>query len=429
MKTLTSSTLAVNGAVPLRSKPWPRWPQYGPRANAVLQQVLEGGRWAVSGLWTGEPSFDQVFAKQFSDYLGVEYCVPTDHGSSALVIALKALGIGAGDEVIVPGLTWVACPAAVLRVGAVPILVDIEPDTLCLSPEAVDAAITARTAAIMVVHLYSAMAQMDVLTVISRNRGIPIIEDCAQAHGARWRGDAAGTLTEIGTFSMQQTKVLTCGEGGAAVTSDPDLYSRLEQHRNDGRRYSVTRPHLGHMHFEEIGEVAGANYAMSEFQAALLLDGLSRLDDQNRERRINAQYLDSRLGELGGLNPIQPYEQNSERSYYYYVVRYEPSEFAGKSVDSLCKALEAELAFFVHPTYKPLNNHQLYRPHLDIKFAKQYPLESLDPAQFDLPEAVRQHERAILFHHSALLGTQEDMDDIVAALKKVKRLAHTITDS
>jgi L-glutamine:2-deoxy-scyllo-inosose/3-amino-2,3-dideoxy-scyllo-inosose aminotransferase len=183
------------------------------------------------------------------------------------------------------------------------------------------------------------------------------------------------------------------------------------------------------MHLEEIGDVAGANYAMSEFQAALLLDGLSRLDDQNRERRVNAQYLDSRLVDLGGLIPIRPYKQNSERSYYYYVVRYEPSEFAGKSVDALCKALEVELTFFVHPAYKPLNNHLLYRPHLDKRVANHQSPERLDPAQFDLPEAVRQHERSILIHHSALLGTQEDMDDIVAAFKKVKRLAHTIPDS
>jgi dTDP-4-amino-4,6-dideoxygalactose transaminase len=429
MNSLTSSSLAVNGANPVRSKPWPRWPEYGPQATTLLEQVLERGRWAVSGLWTGEASFDQVFAKEFSRYLGVEYCIPTDHGSSALVIAMRALGIGAGDEVIVPGLTWVACPAAVLRVGAVPILVDIEPDTLCLSPEAVDAAITSRTAAIMVVHLYSAMAQMDKLIGIARARGIPIIEDSAQAHGARWRGHAAGTLTEVGTFSMQQTKVLTCGEGGAVVTSNARLCSLLEQHRNDGRRYSVACPELGHMHFEEIGDVAGGNYAMSEFQSALLLDGLSRLDKQNRERRINAQYLDYRLVELGGLKRIEPYEQNAERSYYYYVVRYEPSEFAGKTVDSVCKALEAELNFFVHPTYKPLNNHQLYRPHLSKKVADQHLLEKLDPAQFDLPEALRQHERAILIHHSALLGTQEDMDDIVAAFEKVKRLAHTIPDA
>jgi dTDP-4-amino-4,6-dideoxygalactose transaminase len=428
MSTLTpSSTLAINGATPLRTQPWPRWPQYSHIAELGLREVLKGGRWAVSGLWTGKLPFDMVFAKQFSEYLGVDYCVLTDHGSSALVIALEALGIGTSDEVIVPGLTWVACPKAVIRVGAIPILVDIEPDTLCLSPEAVEAAITSRTAAIMVVHLYSAMAGMDKLIEISRKRGIPIIEDAAQAHGARWRGRSAGTLAELGTFSMQQTKVLTCGEGGAVVTSDPHLYSLLEQHRNDGRRYSVTCPELGHMHFVEIGDVAGANYAMSEFQSALLLDGLSRLDEQNRTRGTNAAYLDRKLAELGGLIPIRPYEQNDDRSYYYYVVRFEPSEFANKSADSLCKALEAELGFYLHPTYKPLNNHTLYRPHLSLNVDK-HALAKLDPAQFELPEAWRQHERSILIHHSVLLGTRNDMDDIVSAFVKVKQMAHTIPD-
>jgi len=427
MSYLSSSILAANGGSPVRGRPWPRWPQYGPIAITLLQKVLNGGRWAISGPWTGEPPLDQVFAEQFSRYLGVEYCVPTDHGSSALVIAMKALGIGTGDEVIVPGLTWVACASAVLRAGAVPILVDIEPDTLCISPDAVAAAITPRTAAILAVHLYSAMAQMDKLMSISRQHGIPIIEDCAQAHGARWRGHAAGSLTEVGTFSMQQGKALTCGEGGAAVTSDEHLYSLLEQLRNDGRQYAVTDPEPDRMHLVEIGSITGANYAMSEFQAAVLLDGLSRLEEQNRRRKVNAEYLDSRLGELEGLELIRPYPQNSERAYYHYVVRYEPPEFADNDVEAICKVLEAELAFWIHPTYKPLNNHQLYRPHNDQTLnLEPHVRRRIDPTQFDLPEATCQHERSILIHHSALLGTLEDMDDIIAAFEKVKRLASTI---
>lgn len=424
------SSLAINGGAPLHTGRWPRWPQHGPMAVRLLQQVLEGGRWAVSGQWTGEPPLDRIFAEQFSEYIGVKYCVPTDHGSSALFLALKALGVGAGDEVIVPGLTWVACASSVLRVGAVPILVDIESSTLCLSPVAVAAAITPRTAAIIVVHLYSAMAEMDELTSLSRKHGIAIIEDCAQSHGARWRGRAAGSLTEVGAFSMQQGKVLTCGEGGATVTSDARLYSLLEQLRNDGRRYTVGEPALGHMHLEEIGEVIGANYAMSEFQAAVLLDGLSRLGEQNQRRELNAEYLDSMLGVIGGLDIIRPHKQNDARAYYHYVVRYEPSEFAGKEVNAVCKALEAELGCWVHPTYKPLNAHQLYRPQADRTMTADLDTRRrLDPTQFDLPEATRQHQRSILFHHSALLGTLEDMDDIVAAFDKVRGLSHSIPDS
>lgn len=425
-----SDSLALNGGSSVRNGNWPKWPQYGPLALDLLKQVLDSGRWAVSGAWTGQRPLEQVFAEQFAEFLGVQYCVPTDHCSSALVMSMRSLGIGPGNEVIVPGLTWVACASTVLRVGAVPILVDIEPETLCLSPEAVEAAITPRTAAILVVHLYSAMANMDELLTISHKYGVPLIEDCAQAHGARWLGQRAGSLGKIGVFSMQQGKVLTCGEGGAAVTSDPQLFSLLEQLRNDGRRLAKGPLQIGHMHLNEIGEVVGANLAMSEFQLAALLDGFSRLEEQNVIRASRAMYLSQRLRAVPGLDFIRPHPQNDERAYYHYVVRYEPELFANRPVDVICRALEAELGFWVHPAYKPLNDNLLYRPHLDKSLIdRQVDRRTIDPTRFELPEATRQHERLVLFHHSILLGSLTDMDDIAAAFEKVQRLAHALPDT
>lgn len=423
----STDSLALAGGTPLRRKAWPKWPQYGPSAPELIQQVLDGGRWAVSGTWTGQPALDQVFAQQFAEFNEVRYCVPTDHGSSALVMAMRALGVGPGDEVIVPGLTWVACASTVLRVNAVPVLVDVEPGTLCLSPEAVLAAVTPRTAAILVVHLYSTMANMDELVRIADRHGLFLIEDCAQVHGARWRGRRASSIGHIGTFSMQQGKVLTSGEGGAAVTSEPRLHSLLEQLRNDGRRYLSPAPKGGHMHLSEVGAVTGANLAMSEFQAALLIDGLGRLEEQNRTRAANAEYLTRQLGQIEGLEPVHPHPENDARVYYHYAVRYRPEAFAGRPVGVVCEALEAELGLWVHQAYKPLNEHALYRPHLDHPLRHDPETRRrLDPARFDLPEAARQHRRSILFHHPALLGTSEDMDDIAAAFRKVQRMAHTL---
>ena len=345
-------------------------------------------------------------------------------------MSMKALGIGPGDEVIVPGLTWVACASSVLRVGAVPILVDIDPDTLCLSAREVEAALTSRTAAILVVHLYSAMANMDELLALSSRHAVPLIEDCAQAHGARWRGRRAGSLGKIGTFSMQQGKVLTCGEGGAAVTSDADVYSLLEQLRNDGRRLVKEIPRIGQMHLVEIGEVVGANFAMSEFQLAVLLDGLSRLEEQNRIRASRAESLSEQLSAISGVDLIRPHPQNDERSYYHYVVRYEPEAFANKSSEEICRALEAELGLWVHPLYKPLNDHPLYKPHMDKNLRSDHAdRERINPSRFSLPEAKRQHQRSVLFHHSVLLGSPGDIDDIAIALRKVQQLAHTLSDS
>jgi dTDP-4-amino-4,6-dideoxygalactose transaminase len=420
-----SEKLAIHGGAPIRTKPLSYWPQYGDLASNLILKVLSSGYWTRSGTWNGTSSLNHIFSERFSKYIGVNYCVTTDHGSSALVIALRALGVTFGDEVILPGLTWVACASAILRVGAVPVLVDIDPDTLCISPKAVEAAITPRTALILVVHLYSAMAEMDELIKISQRHAIPIIEDCAHAHGACWNGRSAGSLTEIGVFSMQQGKSLTCGEGGAAVTSDSTLYSLLEQFSMDGRKYAPTK--INRVPLIEIGEVIGANYAMSEFQAAVLIDGLSRIVEQNEKRQINARYLDLNLEKLGGLIPIKPYSQNNVRSYYHYVIRYASSEFANRSVETICRALEEELCSWIHTSYKPLNNSKLYQPHVSqIVFTNKINNSELNPTQFELPEAEKQSAKAILIHHSALLGNLEDMNDIITAFEKIKRLCNTL---
>ena len=174
------SELAALGGPRVWTEGWPHWPRFGPRALPLLQEVLESQRWAISGNWTGRRTMDEVFCARFAEFLGCGRVLAVDHGSSALVAALLALEVGEGQEVILPGLTWVACATTVLRVNALPVLVDVCPRTLCLDPTAVEAAITPRTAAIMVVHLYSAMADMDELRRIASNHGIPIVEDCAE---------------------------------------------------------------------------------------------------------------------------------------------------------------------------------------------------------------------------------------------------------
>lgn len=173
--------LAVQGGSPVCSAAWPSWPQCGEHTLARVANALTSGRWAVSGPSTGRPSIDAELADRFAAFVGVPHCVPVDHGSSALVASLTALGVGPGDEVVVPGLTWVACASAVLRTGAVPVLADIESATLCLDPAAVEAALTPRTVAVLAVHLYSAMADMDRLRAITQRAGLALIEDAAQA--------------------------------------------------------------------------------------------------------------------------------------------------------------------------------------------------------------------------------------------------------
>lgn len=264
--------LACRGGGPVRKDPWPKWPRADKNTEKVLLEVLHSGRWALSGCYNGIKPFERRFAEAFASFHGVRYCVPTASGSTALSVALEALGVGSGDEVLVPALTWVACASSVANLGAVPVLVDIAPETLCMDPVKAQNAITKRTAAILLVHAYCRIADLDRFSQISQESKVPLLEDCSQAHGAKWGGRRVGTFGKVAVFSMQQTKVLTSGEGGATLTDDPQLYDLLQQLRADGRRYVQGELIDGHMELEEVGAVVGSNRCLSEFHAAILLD-------------------------------------------------------------------------------------------------------------------------------------------------------------
>ncbi len=350
----------------------------------------------------------------------MDHCIPTANGSAALLVALEGLDIGPGDEVLVPGLTWVANASAVVGVNAVPILVDIDPETLCMSVEAARQALSSRTRAICVVHLYSAMADMDRFRALAAEAGVPLVEDCAQAHGAAWREAPAGTLGVVGVFSMQQTKVLAAGEGGAAITPRADLARRMEQLRADGRVFRGTVPRSGELELVELGEVMGANLAMSEVHAALLLDGLARLEDENRVRAANAERLDAALGTLPGVTPVRCLPGQTRRSYYHYVVRIDCRRFGSDDVGPITARLSAELNFPAERVYRPLNVHPLYRPATRRSTALSDAYRTaIDPARFRLPECERAHAEVVSFHHRLLLGDERDMDDVIRAFHKV----------
>src|SRR5262249_55335263 len=248
----------------------------------------------------------------------------------------------------------------------------------------------------------------------------PLIEDCAQAHGAAWRGAHAGTLGTIGVFSMQQTKVLTAGEGGAAVTRSAELARRLEQLRADGRVFRQSPPRVGELELTEVGEVIGANLAMSEVQAALLLEGLARLESENRLREHNARRLDAALGELPGVIPVRCLPGQTRRSYYHYVVRVDCRRFGWTDIGPMLPMLSAELGFPVERVYRPLNDHPLYRPATvhTTALSDSY-RAAVDPARFRLPECERAHAEVVSLHHRLLLGDERDMDDVVHAFHKV----------
>lgn len=410
------SALALFGGTPVWSGGWPAWPVAAPSTLRHLQDVLDSGRWAVSGAWTGRESWNRRFCRRFAAHVGTGFCLGVDHGSSALLAAFLALDLGPGDEVIVPGLTWVACASAVLRVGATPVAVDICPDTLCLDPAAVEAAITPRSRCILVVHLYSCMADVEAIGAIAARHGIPMVEDCAQAHGAEWRGRRAGSFGRIAAFSMQQGKVLTSGEGGAVLTDDPALADRLERLRCDGRRLLRFPPRPGLPDLEEVPGLQGMNLCLSEFQAALLCDGLDRLDAQTDTRAARGADLDRALGRHPLLDPVRPHAANTRRAYYHHAIRVTPEVIEQVPAARICEALSAELGTWVHGPYVPLTRHPLLAP-LSLRAMPG----AMPTGCRALAVAEDQAARTILLHHPVLLSGEREMGAIADAFDKVLR--------
>ncbi|WP_194852905.1 DegT/DnrJ/EryC1/StrS aminotransferase family protein [Nocardia sp. SYP-A9097] len=415
--------LAIHGGEPVRgAAAWPRWPQYDERTEAELLAALRSSRWSVS--WyapEGGKSRERLFGEAFARYNGAAYGVSVDHGSSALVIALEALGVGPGDEVIVPALTWVAPATAVLRVGALPVLVDVDPDTGCVTADQVRAALSGRTRAVIAVHLACTVARVDELVAVTSAAGIALIEDCSQSHGARWSGRAVGTFGDIGVFSLGAAKSLAAGEAGAAITDSLELYRRMLMLRADSRGYSEGPPGAGEYELVELGEIMGGNYCMSELTAGILLDQLPRLNDQHARRAVRATELEDGLARIPGLSSIPVPAQVDRRAVYEYGIRFEPGTFGTAPVEHVAAALTAELGTKVYPPRAPLPRSNLLRPQSKPRFARFWDDDRAFGRTFPGAEHYREH--TLLLHHSVLLGERADIDDILTALAKVHALS------
>ncbi len=400
---------------------WPRWPIADDHTLAQLKQVLESGRWAISGPYMGEPTREQRFAEKFAAYNGVHWCVTMDHGTSALIAALEALDIGVGDEVIVPGLTWVAPALAVLAVNAMPVLADIERDTCCMDPHAIEQSITPRTKAIVVVHMYGNMVDMDAIAALAAQYDLAIVEDAAHSHGASWKGNRAGSMGDIGVFSMQQGKVLTCGEGGAAITNRIELKDRLEASAWNARTRIAPAERLQYpMTLSEGQPRFGLNRCLSEFQAAILLDQLPRLARQNRVREEHADWLDRQLAQISGIRLMRKDTRIWERTYYGYVLQIDPLT-STLSAYELIQQLQQDLNmgdYLLHTAYKPLSRNPLFQPHLKRHALGTDYLAELQKQMRPLPNCEYVHANSIVFHHSILLAEKEQLAQLVHTIEQ-----------
>ncbi|MDX1326095.1 MAG: DegT/DnrJ/EryC1/StrS family aminotransferase [Arenibacter sp.] len=416
--------LAVYGGTPTRDvkqNPWPNWPVWGQEEEKALLEVLHSGVWSYNG--PKETAFNRLFAA----FTGVQHAITTVNGTVTMQIALEALGVGLGDEVIVPGLTWQATAATVLDVNAIPVLVDVSDDSWCIDPKEIEKAITPKTKAIIPVHLYGAFADMDAIMDLAKKHKLFVIEDCAHKHGGEWKGKKAGSIGHIGSFSYQLSKHLTAGEGGSVTTNDPILAERMDALRNCGRRPEIATSEemdkgAGEYGDDEGNFIQSGNLRVTEFQAALLIEGLKRLPAQNAIRDANGAYLNELLTSIPGVSPIRRDPRETKKAYFNFAFRYHKKEFKGLSIDKFRKALEAELGIVVDASYEPLNNCSLYVPHTKParhKLNDAY-WEAIDPKRFSLPVCERIFkEESVCMHHKVLMGSKDDMDLIARAIRKI----------
>ncbi len=392
-------TLALSGGQPIRNLPFPLWPQFDDAEREQLSEVLESRHWGTLGPKVAE------FEAEFASYIGVDRCQTVSNGTVSLEVILRAMGIGPGDEVIIPPYTFMATATAVLMVGATPVFVDISPATNTIDPAATAEAVTDRTRAIIPVHIAGFPADMDALGDLSVTHDIPLVEDAAQAHGSEWRGKRLGSIGRAGSFSFQLSKNMSAGEGGAITTDDQELAERTWSIHNGGRR----RDGAWYGHYELAG-----NYRLTDWQAGILLAQLGRLDRQIDLRENSFRRLNEELGGIDGITPFAPDPRATRIAHHLYMFRYGADAFGGISRDRFVEALAAEgipcSCGYVEIQKQPLFRHESVRRILG----------DIDVADVHLPAAETACRETVWITQNALLGGEEEVRDIVAAIKKIQ---------
>lgn len=400
------SKLALKGGKPVRIKPFPKWPVFDDRELRALREVLESGFWGIGG------KCKEKFEKKFAAYQHAKYGIAVTSGTAALEISLRSLGIGCGDEVIVPSYTFIATAMAVLYVNAIPVFADIEPETYTMDPESVESLISDKTKAILPVHIGGRPANMDALLSTAKKNGLHIVEDACQAWGAEWRGRRVGAIGDMGAFSFQSSKNITSGEGGIIVTNNEDLYERAWSLHNCGRL-----PQKPWYEFY----LPGTNYRMTEFQAAILLVQMERFEEQTKRRMENARYLNSKLSKIDGVKPLKEDERITRHAYHLYIFRIDSEAFGGASKFVIAKALQAEGIPVSVGYSKPLYKEACLDYFRKCPLSCPYYSKPVDYSNVKTPVAEKAcYHEGLWLPQYVLLGSRDDMDDIISAIEKVK---------
>ena len=399
------SELAILGGRPIRTEPYPRWPVFDQSDIEAVTRTVMSGRWGGSP-YPGPNTAE--FAAKFSEMQGGGYAVPMINGTITMEVALRAAGIGWGDEVIVPAYTFQATAAAPMAAGAIPVIVDISPENYCIDPEAISEAITEKTKAIIVVHLAAQMADMDAIMDLADSHNLIVIEDSAHAHGALWRDLGAGTIGDFGSFSLHSAKILTTGEGGVLLCKTKSMAELAASIIDCGRPKDAELENFS----------MGVNYRWSELHAAIGLVALERFPKQMAQRAEMADYLEKCIQELPGLHLLKRDPRHTRRSQYRYIVRIDPDYF-GCNNDVFCYVLSKE-GLPVDTGYPAMHRYSLFQPSLS-----HLPVPTVFPEYFDFdamsfPVAERASEIESVWMGEAIFRSgKKGLNDLMAGFHKL----------
>ena len=413
MTELASARLAVNGGTPVRARPFPGWPRHDDAERDGLLRVLDGGAWG--GRITRGQGETAAFEAEFAALHEAPAALAVTNGTHALQLALDLVGVRPGDEVIVPALTPIPIANAVRQRGAVPVLVDVDPHTYSLDPDRLEAARTARCAAVIAVHLGGHIADMERIIPWAGRAGVAVIQDAAHAHGARWRERGIGTFGTIATFSFMQTKVMTAGEGGAVLL--PDEFGDVGYERAFSRHCLGRMPSGLPAGFQN----ASSNYRLSEFAAAVLRAQLARLPGHNRHRELRWRQLVELLAHVPEVTPQGRDPRCTTHPHYLPALTLDPESPGTVSRDRVVAALQAE-GIPVYPMAPPV-----YR----VPAFWDAPAHPSAPSEEHLAAACGNTEhigrRGFWLRHEVLLGDERDIQDVATAVEKVVRALSTET--
>lgn len=403
------SKLAIRGGTPVRTKKAPRWPMWDPAQDEeLLLSVIRSGVWSRAKVVT-------EFEQKYAALVGAKRCLATTSGTMALVTALKALEIGVGDEVLVGPYTFIASVNCIFAAGALPIMVDTDPEKYLVNPDLLEAKVTTNTRAILPVHIYGLPVDMNKVNAVAKKHNLLVVEDACQAWLSEIGGKKCGTWGNLGCFSFQNSKHLTCGEGGAVVGNDDTAMDRAYSYHNFGSAYNEPKSSG-----ESIVRL-GIKCRTTEFQAAMLLAQMKRLEEQTQRRWENANHLTSRLREIPGIAVHRLNEGVTCASYHCYPFRFRREAFGGVTREKFMSALKAE-GVPCGGGYTPLNRQPFFANVLNSRdFQRMYTKKQLDHCreQNSCPANDKLCEETVRLSQTLLLGTKQDMNEIADAVLKV----------